>query len=232
MSFGVGIFRAESRSERIDVFKSHREAFALELTAYGESHFLAEEIARIVHASVVVKRNLVKRQRGCLEHFACAFAVAVGENGRVNVYEAVVLQIGVNCHCGNAAHAEHRLEQIGSGTQIRLLAQKFAGVAFGLNGEFVGSVTEKSNLFRLDFKSLSFCFGLNYFTFYFDCRAVFKLGHFVEIFGKLLRIHHLNVLEAGPVLKIYKAEVFLFSMVSYPAGKRDVFIHEFRCMFV
>lgn len=138
----------------------------------------------------------------------------------------------MNCHCRNAAYAEHRLKQICSGAQIRLLAQKFARVAFWLNGELVGSVAEKSNLFRLDFKSLSLGFGLNYLTFYLDCRAVFKLGRFVEIFGKLLRIHNLNVLKASPVLKIDKAETLLFSMVSYPAGKSDFFVHKFRCMFV
>ena len=183
MSFGVGVFGAEGRSERVDVLERHREALAFELTADGETDFLSEKVARIVHAAVVIKRNFIERQSGRFEHFARAFAVAVGENGRVNVHESVILQVGVNCHCGNATDAEHSLEEVGSGAQISLLAQKFAGVTLGLNGEFVGRVAEKSYLLRFDFERLTFGFGRHDFSEHLYRRSVFKFRNLVEIFG-------------------------------------------------
>ena len=59
------------------------------------------------------------------EQLASAFAVASGDDGRMNVNETALLKKLVNGEREPAAHTKHATEKIRPRTQVRNLAQKF-----------------------------------------------------------------------------------------------------------
>ena len=74
----------------------------------------------------------------------------------MNVEEAAVLEIGVHRVGDATAHAEHRAEGIGPGTQMGNRAQEFEAVAFLLQRESIVSLTVDDDLCGLELPVLAF----------------------------------------------------------------------------
>ena len=134
MAGRVGILGAERRTERVDVAEGHGIGLAVELAGDGQVRRLVEEVLRIVDLAVLRKRYVVEVQCRDLEHFACALTVGAGDERRVDIDEAALLEELVNGIGSEAADAEHGLEGVRARAQVRHRAQIFQRVALFLQG--------------------------------------------------------------------------------------------------
>ena len=116
----VGLFGAESGPESINAAVCHCESFDVELSRYRKAGFLAEEVLGIIDLALFVLFDVVKIQRGHLEHCARAFAVAARDKRRVNVNEILFVEKFMDRKRDFAADAEDGVERVRTGTKIRL----------------------------------------------------------------------------------------------------------------
>ena len=105
-------------------------------------------------------------------------------------------------------------------------------MALGLNGIFVGGVAHKNHLLGAHFKRLSLGLRTHYFARHLYRRTVFILTYFFVILGVVDGVNYLNMLKTRSVLKIYKAETLLFTVISYPSRKRNFFADIFFYMLI
>ena len=84
----VRVLGAERRAERVDLAERAGVDFAFELPADGEIRRLAEEVLRVVDLAVGVRGGLSGSSVRDAEHLAGPFAVAGGDDRRVDVEEA------------------------------------------------------------------------------------------------------------------------------------------------
>ena len=90
MAGSVGVLRTECGTEGVDLSQRSGSELALELAAHCEACLLPEEILGIVDSALLVARErLLKVQGRHLEHLAGTFAVGLGDEGSVEVYEAL-----------------------------------------------------------------------------------------------------------------------------------------------
>ena len=142
---GVRVLRAEGRAEGVNLRQRAGEGFGLELAADREVGRPREKIlARNRSSPSLVARRILRIERRDAKHFARAFAVARGDDRRVDVNEAALLEKLVNGKGEPAAHAKDRAEQIRARPQMRDLAQELRRVAFLL--QRIGFIRRADNL--------------------------------------------------------------------------------------
>ena len=110
---GIGILRAEGRPEGIDIAEGLGICLAVELSAYRQVRLLAEEILAVIYIALLVQRRILGIQCSHTEHLARALAVASGDQRRVHIDEASLLEEFMDGVCAQGTHAEHCLESIG-----------------------------------------------------------------------------------------------------------------------
>ena len=154
MALRVGVLSAERRAEGVDVAERHGEVLGLELARNREVGSLAEEVLAVVDVAMVVERRVGRVDRGHVEHLAGALAVACGDDGRVHIDEAALLEEGVDGEGGHGAHAEHGAEQVGAGAQVLDGAQELDGVALLLQRVVGGRGTLDLDGKRLELEGL------------------------------------------------------------------------------
>ena len=125
MARGVGVFRAKGRTKGIDVRQGASKGLALELAAHSEKRALAKEVLRVA-------RDFFIGQRGDAKHFARPFAIAGGDDRRVNMHEVALLKKAMNRKGHATARAKHRTMEVRARTQVRDRTQKLRAVAFFL----------------------------------------------------------------------------------------------------
>src|SRR5213079_3284266 len=94
---GVRVLRPERRPERVDLAERAGERLDLELPADGQEGWLVEEVLGVVHNSPLAplgrgvggEGGLLRVDGGDAEERAGPLAVAGGDDGRVDVEEAV-----------------------------------------------------------------------------------------------------------------------------------------------
>ena len=118
MAGGVAVFGAEGGAEGVYVSERKGKNLGVQLAGYGERYGLSEEILVVVDLAVFGLRKSIHIKSGYLEHFACALAVASGDQGRMNVYKASVMEEAVNGLRCDGADAERALEQVCARTQV------------------------------------------------------------------------------------------------------------------
>ncbi len=129
MSRRIGVLGAERRTERIDLSERQGAQLAFELTRYGQAARLAEEVLRIVDASLVGAGRIVHIERGHVEHRAGTLAVRSGNQRRVQIVESVLVEIFVDRESHCVAYAQYGTESIGARTQIGYVAQELQRVS-------------------------------------------------------------------------------------------------------
>ena len=87
-----------------------------------------EEVLRVIDFALVVPRRLVRVERRDAEHLAGPFAVAGGDDRRVEVEEAFLLEEVVDRAADAVAHARDRAERVGPRPQMGPLAELFERV--------------------------------------------------------------------------------------------------------
>ena len=120
---GVAVLRAERRPEGVNIAQRACKGLALKLAADGEVGRTAKEVLLGLGGRVWL-------QRGDLKHLARAFAVAAGDDRRVDVEKAALLEETMHGKGHLAAHAEDAAEEIRARTQMRDGAEEFRRVAF------------------------------------------------------------------------------------------------------
>ena len=166
MACGVGILRAEGRSECINIAECLGIGLTVELTAYCQAGLFFEEILAVIHFSLRGSRKFFHIQSGDAEHFTGTFTVAACDQWGVHIDKTPLLEELMNGIRDHGAHTEHCLEGIGSRTQMGNGAQVFHGVALFLQRIVCSGIPFNSDLLCLDLKRL-LCLGCcNQGTFY------------------------------------------------------------------
>ena len=155
-----------------------------------------------------------------MEHLAGALAVARGDDRRIHVDEAAVLEEAVNGSCSHGADAENRAEQVGAWAQVLLGAQEFDGGALLLQ-----RVVRRGNALDRDLgrgkleglrgvrRELELA-GAD------ERRGDVLMGDLVVV-GERLAVHDdLQVLEAAAVVQGDEAEVLHVADGLDPSGHR------------
>ena len=134
MALGVGVLRPEGGTEGIHAAEGHGKVLRVELAGHGKAGALAEEILGKVNAAVLAFRRVPNIQGGHLEHLPRALAVAGGDDGRVDVDEAPLLEKAVDGVGGHRAHPECGGKQVRAGAQVLDGAQILHTMALFLQG--------------------------------------------------------------------------------------------------
>ena len=207
MALGVGDLGAEGGAEGVHVAEGHGEVLGVELAGHGEVRRLAEEVLAVVHLPVLGAGRVVGVERGHAEHLARALGVGAGDDGRVHVDEAAVLEKLMHRRRGDAAHAEGGGEEVGARAQVLDRAQKFHAVALLLQGVVGRGDALDRDRVGLELKGL---FGLGRQ----HQRAVHDQGGAHVLPGDLIVIvqagplkYDLQRLEVAAVVELDKAEV-------------------------
>ena len=98
-----------------------RICLAIQLTADRQIRRLTKESPVVVvdDSVLVILRDIVQIHRRHLEHLTCTLAVASGDERRVHIDEASLLEELMNRIGDQRTHAEHRLKRVGARTQMR-----------------------------------------------------------------------------------------------------------------
>ena len=138
VALGIGPLRPEGGPEGVHPAKGQGHTLRLQLAGHGEGGGLLEEVLLIVNGALFRSGQAVQIEGGHLEHLPRALAVAAGDNGRVGIDEAVLLEEFVHPESRRRTHPEGRAEQVGPGAQVGDGAQVLHGVALFLQGVLRG----------------------------------------------------------------------------------------------
>jgi len=127
MASRVGVLGPEGRAEGVDAAQGLAVSLDVELARDGEGGRLAEEVLGVVHGLPGLGYPLEVEGRH-LEHLARALRVGGGDEGRMDVVEAALLEELVHGEGHPVADAGHGAEGIGPGAEVGDLAEEFEGV--------------------------------------------------------------------------------------------------------
>ena len=154
MPRGEAALGAERRAECVDVAERQRERLAVELAAHGQVHRLFKEILAVVDRAVRRFRRVADGQRGHLEHLARALAVGAGQQRRVHIHKAALLEELVDRRREHGADAERRLKHVRPGPEVLDRAQILERVALLLQRVVRRARPLDHDAVRMDFKRL------------------------------------------------------------------------------
>ncbi len=230
MPGGVGIFGTEGGAKGVDVLESHGEGFAVELTGNSQIGGLTVEVLGEIHLAVLSLGDVVQVEGGDLEHFAGAFAVRTGNQGRVDIHKVPILEELMDGHGSQAPHAENSLEGVGAGTQMGNSAQELHGVTLGLQGEVTGGGAFYLDGGSLNFKGLLGVGSQNHLAGNHQGCTDVDFGDLLEVFQGVI-VNHLNRGEVGTIIEHDEAELLRRPTVSYPTSDLHFLVSIFACVF-
>ena len=108
------------------------ERLGFELSADRQVSRAREKILRVIDLAIRAPRRILRIDRRDAKQFARAFAIAAGDDRRVDVNETALLEKLVNGESQPAADAENRAEEIRARAQMRDLAQELRRVSLFL----------------------------------------------------------------------------------------------------
>ena len=153
---GVGVLRAKSRTKSVNFGKSAGEGFGFELSADGQVGRASEEISGPVDFAVRQARRIFRIERCNTEQFACAFAVAPGDDRRVHVNKTAFLEKLMDRKGEPAADAKNAAEKIRARTKMGDLAQELGRMPFLLQRISIVRCTDDFDLLSDQFPVLPF----------------------------------------------------------------------------
>ena len=219
MTARVGVLGAEGGSKGVYVTKAHGEVLGLELAGHREVGRLAKEVLAVVDLAVVGKRRVCGVDGGHAEHLARALGVRSGDDWRVHVDEAALLEEAVDDEGRHAAHAKDRAEEVGAAAQVLLGAEELAGLTLLLHGVVRrGGALDRDGL-RLQLEGLRAVRRKLERTAHDERRThVLRDDSLVGLVSKALAIDNdLQVLEAAAVVQGDKAKVLHVADGAHPA---------------
>jgi len=208
----VGVLGAEGRSERVDVAERQRKGLRLQLAGDGQRSVLAEKV-------LLIMIILAGRDR---EGLAGALGIVAGDQRRVHIDEALVLEELMDRHGQHGADAEDRRVGVRARTQMRDLTQIFKGMALLLQriGGIAGAFAH--DLRHLDLKGLLVGRRLLVQAGHLDGGAGQIFGNVIEI-GQCVGIDELRILEVRAVVEFDEADLAAGAVGADPSFERHVF---------
>src|SRR5579875_2979263 len=144
MARRVRVFGAEGRAEGIDFAQRTSENLGFELAANRQVGHAPKKVFRIVNFSLMIARWLAQVEGGDAEHLSGAFAIAGGDDRRMDVEKPLFLKEIVNRAADAVTDARDGAEGIAARPQMGLLTQKLQGVPFLLQG-ILGGISPAVN---------------------------------------------------------------------------------------
>src|SRR5699024_298804 len=99
--------------------------------------FAGKKILFVIYATLLGLGEVLKIKIGDLEHFACAFCIASGNNRRVYIIKIPLVKILVYRKSQFGTQAHDRTKSVGANTQMRLLSKFFKAMPFGSQNRFL-----------------------------------------------------------------------------------------------
>ena len=222
VALGVGVLRPEGGAEGVNTAEGHGEVLAVELAGDGQIGLFAEEVLGIIHLPVLGLGHVVQVQGSHLEHLTRALTVGGGDDGRVDIDKAPVLEEAVDGVGSHGAHPERGGEQVGAGPQMLDGAQVFHRMPLFLEGILRRGGALHRDGVRLDLQRLLGLGRQGDHARHDQGRAHILAGDLL-IIGQLLRLHDdLKVFEAGAVVELDKPKGLHVPDGTGPAADRDL----------
>ncbi len=133
MAAGVGILRAESRPEGVDLRERHAIGLDVELARDGEERLAAEEVLREIDLALGRARQVREVERGDAEELARTLGVRGGDNRRIHPEEAVFVEETMDRHGEGVPDPGRCADHVGARAQVGHLAQELHRVRLGLD---------------------------------------------------------------------------------------------------
>ena len=202
----VRVLGAERRAERVDLAHAAGVGLAFELPADGEIRGPVEEIEMVIDFRAFAG-EFVERERGDLEHRARPFAIAGGDDRRVQVQKAFFLEILMDRiadavpHPGDRAEGVRPRPEMGDGPQeLERMAFLLQRIRFGV-GDAIDEDVFGEHFGRLSLARRGADFALDA-----NARADGELFDFRLVVRQRGLGDDLNVAEAGAVVQFDEAE--------------------------
>ena len=146
----IRVLCTESRTECINCAERRRCQLALKLTGHGQTRLLAEEIAVIDYAAVLVLLEVVQIHCRDLEHLPCTFTVRSRNERSMEIIETLVMEELVDSVRHIVADAEHCAKGVCSRTQMRYCTHELHCLSLLLQRICIVTCTQELYLCRLD----------------------------------------------------------------------------------
>ena len=181
-----------------------------------------EEVLRVVNAALVVAGDIVEVKGGHLEHLTGALAVRAGENRRMHVGKAVLMEELVQGERRLAAHAERSVEGVGAGAQVGHGAQVVHAHLLFLQRIVAAAGAEHGDFIRIDLKGLLGARGHNNAAGDLKARVQTALGDLGIVSQFVSLENNLDGLIAAAVGQRDKADIFRIAHSLGPAADGDL----------
>ena len=183
---------------------------------------LPKKFLRVVHAAVLVARRVGHVQRSDLEHLARAFAVGGGDDGRVDVDKAALLEELMNRGGGHASHTENCGEEVSARPEVLYGAQELHAVALLLQRVVGRGYALNLDGVRLELKGLLGLGSEHQLAVDNERRADVLAGYLVVVFEVRAFEHYLKVGVRRAVIEFYEAEILHVADGTCPAADRNL----------
>ena len=158
----VALLGTEGRSEGVDLSDGQCAKFAFQLSGDGESGGFAKEVLRVVDFAIIGLRRVGEVERSDLKHLSSPFGIAAGDERRVEVEEATIVEELVDGESHVVTHAEDGTEGVGARAEVSDGAQVFERVSFLLQRVFERvRLAIDGDVGGLDFDGLPFALALD-----------------------------------------------------------------------
>ncbi len=114
----VALLGPEGGAEGVDVAQGHGHGFRFQLAGNRQVHRALEEVLGVIDGAVLGVGNIVQVQGGHLEHLTRALTVRAGEDGRMHIGEAPLMEELMDGKRRLTADTERRVEGVGAGAQV------------------------------------------------------------------------------------------------------------------
>ena len=132
MARSIGQFRTEGRTKSIDVAEGKGIGLDVELAADGQVDGLAEKVLGIIDLSILCHREFTEGKSRNLEHLARTLCIAPGDDGRMHIDKASLLEKSVDRIGDQRTDTEYRCKCVRADSEMGDRAEIFKRVAFFL----------------------------------------------------------------------------------------------------
>ena len=181
MPRSIRVFSTESWSKGINLPKSSRKRFSLELTTYSERSLFPKEILTEINGSVFFFWRICEIKSGHLKHFSCAFTITCGNEWCMSPDKSIFIEEIMNSKGKETPYSKHRRKSISSWSQMSNGSKILKRMPFFLKRKGLICRSNKNNFARLKFKSLFRSLRFHEFPLHFDTASRRKFTDFIKV---------------------------------------------------
>ena len=200
---------------------------------------LAEEVVVVDNLSLLVLLQVVEVLGRDLEHVAGTLAVRGRDERRIEVEEAVLVEIGVDGHGHVVADAHDGTERVGAQAHVGVLAHVLEGLALLLHGIVGTAGAQHLNLCGLNLHGLAAAHALHEVALHAEACAGGDELHQLIVEAPGVG-HHLYVLDGAAVVEGYEIDALRAATGAHPSfgahlpsrlrGEKVNYLCSFHCV--